>query len=341
VVLGVAGLGTFGFINPPTVFSRFATFGQRQPTLEHNKYRRLAVEQAKEHLRLAEQRAEHAVDEIIRDFARFFEDPKANCRAFAGEALSGWSKIYYFIDWVPLTQGGRHEAFIREASERHFFSVAKLQQEVERAIRQYLERVQGFENRMWVDLRVDTEGIGLAHALTIIDLKEVQTRYEEAFAHTKAATGSRAAADITSEVAASMSGMIVAQAGTQLLARSGIIAGVGAASAWSTLGIGVILSLIFDQILSAIYDALADPQGALAAAVEKKLDEIKDLIVDGSDELVGLRARLREIAQERARLRSTVVLAALEPQNEGSWRSWCAPCLVMVQRFWPESVGAK
>ncbi|MGH7134682.1 MAG: sulfatase-like hydrolase/transferase, partial [Pirellulales bacterium] len=66
-----------------------------------------------------------------------------------------------------------------------------------------------------------------------------------------------------------------------------------------------------DQIVSWIWDWYADPIGSLATQLNAKLDGIQRLIVDGSDDVQGLRSRLKVYAEERARVRASAVLAVL------------------------------
>jgi hypothetical protein len=103
--------------------------------------------------------------------------------------------------------------------------------------------------------------------------------------------------------------------------RLGVSAGIlgtGAASGWATLGIGVVVGLIVDQIVSWVWDWWADPRGNLAAELDKKLDEINRLIVDGSADVQGLRDRLKQFARERAAARRIAVLSLLQTGGGGA-----------------------
>ncbi len=94
--------------------------------------------------------------------------------------------------------------------------------------------------------------------------------------------------------------------------------GTGAASGWVTLGVGAVVGLIVDQIVSWVWDWYADPEGSLSKELDSKIDQINKLIVDGSNEVQGLRARLVNFAHDRAPLRSSATLLLLHQQKEAA-----------------------
>jgi hypothetical protein len=93
---------------------------------------------------------------------------------------------------------------------------------------------------------------------------------------------------------------------------------MGAASGWVTLGIGAVVGLIVDQIVSWVWDWYADPKGSLSKELNGKIDQINKLIVDGSDDVQGLRARLAKLAQDRAPLRSDATLRLLNQKQKAA-----------------------
>ena len=101
---------------------------------------------------------------------------------------------------------------------------------------------------------------------------------------------------------------------TQVTVRLGISAGIlgtGAASGWTTLGIGVVVGIIVDQIVSWVWDWWADPTGDLASNLDAKLDEMRTLICEGDTNVEGLRQRFQSLAAERAKIRETAILDLL------------------------------
>jgi hypothetical protein len=90
------------------------------------------------------------------------------------------------------------------------------------------------------------------------------------------------------------------------------ILGTGTASSCATFGIGIVVAVIVDEIVSRVWDWYADPKGNLTTALDAKLDELHGLIVDGSEGVTGLRARLRQFAKQRSVVRQKVVADVLQ-----------------------------
>ena len=247
----------------------------------------------------------------------FFADSKKNTRAFADEALSWSSKWRLVADHLPFTRKDRHERFIRQKFEEYVFKQSQLEDAVKQVVKSYLTHVRSIEGKMLVDLRADVADFPSAYLLAQIDENKVQAAFDEAISRAIAATGSSLRADIATELVSIIAGEVLTQVAVRLGVSAGIL-GTGAASSYVTLGIGLIVSLIVDQIVSWVWDWAADPRGNLAHDLDRKLDQINRLIVDGSNDVKGLRARLQEFARERAGFRRQAVLALLQPQIGGT-----------------------
>ncbi len=97
------------------------------------------------------------------------------------------------------------------------------------------------------------------------------------------------------------------------LSVSAGILGVGTASSAETLGIGLVVSLLVDQIVSWVWDWWRDPVGDLTVKMNEKLDQIHGLIVNGVGISPGLRQRLEELSKKRAALRRAAISGLLQP----------------------------
>lgn len=272
-------------------------------------------ELAKPHLDWAQRECERVIDEHVNAVNVFFAESKKNTRAFADAVLSLRSKWLLVTDY--LTNKDRHQRFIREKFEEYIFEQSQLEEVVQQVVKSYLAHVRSIESKMLVNLRTDAADFPSAYGLGNIDENKLQGLYDEAIRRAMAATGSGLRADITTELVATIAGEVLTQVAVRLGVSAGIL-GTGAASGWTTFGIGLVVGLIVDQIVSRVWDWWADPRGNLAHDLENKLDELNRLIVDGSNDVKGLRSQLRDFARERAVLRRQVVLALLQSETGGT-----------------------
>uniref|UniRef100_A0A7C4LJJ9 Uncharacterized protein n=1 Tax=Schlesneria paludicola TaxID=360056 RepID=A0A7C4LJJ9_9PLAN len=267
---------------------------------------------AKPHLSRAEEKIERAIEEHLQALDNFFADSKKNTPAFVEQALSWRSKGKFLADCVPFTSGTRHSEFLRQQFEEHVFSAKQLEDELQQIVRSYLDHVRSIESEMLVDLRADVSEFPTFYPLAALNYEQLQERYDQALSHAIAASGGALQEDIAGQVVAIIVGELVTVLITKF-GTSAAILGTGAASSWTTLGIGLVVGLIVDAIVSKLWDWWADPKGTLAAEIDRQLDEMNRLIVDGAADVKGLRQRLKEFAQERAVHRKTAVLSLLEP----------------------------
>lgn len=304
VVVGVCGAQLFNaFFRGNSTPSPTPPEVQLPPTPE---------EVAKPHLAWADQECEQVISKHLSAIDTFFADSKKNTRTFAEEALSWGSKWRLVVDYVPFTSGGRHETFIRGKFEEYVFKPGQLEDVVKQVVASYLKHVESIEGKMLVEIRADVAELPSTYLITEIDQTKLQETYNEALAAAMQAAGSQVRTDVTTELVAIITGEVLTQVAVQLGVSAGIL-GAGASSSWATFGIGLAVGVIVDQIISWVWDWYADPTGNLATELDKKLDEINRLIVDGSDDVQGLRERLQAFAKERATIRSKAVLAILQP----------------------------
>jgi hypothetical protein len=274
-------------------------------------------ELAKPHLDRAEKETKRVIDEHVKDLDAFFTQSKKNTRPFAEEALSWSSKWRLMADYMPFTSKDRHQKFIREKFEEYIFSPAQLEDAVKGSVSSYLVHLRSIEGRMLVDLRADVADFPSSYLLAQVDAARVQAAYDDSLSLAIEATGSSLRADIATELVSIITTEVLTQVAVRLGVSAGIL-GTGAASGWATFGMGVVVGLIVDQIVSWVWDWWADPKGNLAADLDKKLDEINRLIIDGSGNVQGVRGRLQQFARNRDVVRRQAVLALLQPPTGGT-----------------------
>ncbi len=270
-----------------------------------------AAELAAPHLQWADDASERALDEQLRGVVRFFDAAKRNTRAFAQDALGWGSKWRLMADYVPFTRGGRHETFLRQQFDARIFSAADFERALQQAIAGYLAELRSIDAQMLVKLRADAADFPSAFALSHYDEAQIREHYEHLFAQIVQNTNSQLRPEIATELASLIAGEVLTQVAVRLGVSAGIL-GAGGASSWMTLGVGVVVGVIVDQIVSWIWDWYADPKGSLAAVIDGRLDEIRRLVIEGSTDVQGLRTRLRDVARQRAAVRSSAVLELLQ-----------------------------
>lgn len=268
---------------------------------------------AKEPLAWAEQQTERAIDEQIKSLDGFFSDSKRNTPAFAKDALDMESKWNLLVDYVPFTRGGRHETYIRGRFEKHVFTPEKVEKAVRQVVESYMREVKSIESAMLVQIKKDVSDFPNEYPLATFDKARLEQIYGDAIDHAIEATKQDAVADVSLQAVSVIVGEVLTQVAVELGVSAGVI-GTGAALSWETLGIGLVVGVIVDVLISWVWDWYANPKGELAAKVNTKLDDIHHLIVEGSQDVKGLRLRLRELSRERVRLRETAVLDMLTTQ---------------------------
>jgi hypothetical protein len=266
-----------------------------------------AEDLARPHLRWAQGRCARALDAQMASLDGFFRDAKRRTPRFAERALSWSSKWRFVADYIPGTRGDRHQQFLRESFAQHVFEPKRLEAAVREVIAGYLADVRSIENQMLVRLRADLANLPNTALTAAQDHRQLQASFDRAIARAVAATGSSLRADLAGELVSTIAGEVLAQVAVRLGVSAGIL-GTGAASSWATFGAGLVVALIVDQLVSWVWNKLADPVGDLALELQKKLDELHGLIVWGSQGSWGLRDRLGQFSRQRGRLREAAVL---------------------------------
>jgi hypothetical protein len=160
---------------------------------------------------------------------------------------------------------------------------------------------------MLVDIRADIADLPAEKNLRSVDPELLAIQFNEAMKKAMQSSQNDLQIQLGSVVAAEIGGIVL----RQVLVRMGIL-GVGASSGVVTLGIGLLAGLIVDGIVSWLWDAKSN----LAQDLNRKLDEIRNLIVEGDETVEGLRVRLHRGLQERIAL-WTLAIQQLDKTHEG------------------------
>jgi hypothetical protein len=257
---------------------------------------------ARPHIEKADTDSLSQIDGSLTSLEGFFSEAKGHAKAFADDVL-GWYSKYKLIR-------GQHEQFLAETFRKHFFGPDELRQAMTNAVEAYVAELEAIDNRMLVDIRMDVADLPAAASLSSMPVPDLQKRYREMCGR----IGGVAGADLTVDAGRAVADLIVGSVVAMIAARMGtsaVVVGAGAASSWWTLGIGLVVGVIVDQIIATVWDWTYDPRGKLVAMMGEKLDEVRKLVLEGDAGKPGLRRELRLYAEKRATLRREAVMTLL------------------------------
>lgn len=269
---------------------------------------RAARSRARPHIEKADVESQSGIDPSLRALGAFFDEAKGHTDAFAEDVL-GWYSKYKLIR-------GQHEEFLAETFREHFFGPDELKHAMTNAVQAYVADLDAVDNRMLVDIRMDVADLPAGATLMAMPIPDLQDRYRAICGRIAGITG----ADTAVDVGRAAADMIVTSVVTMMAARMGTSAavlGAGAASSWWTFGIGLVIGVIVDQIIAAVWNWTYDPHGKLVNMMNAKIDEVRNLVLDGDGGKPGLREELRRYADKRAIVRREAVLQLLA-ETKGS-----------------------
>lgn len=242
---------------------------------------------------------------------RFFADLKKRTSTFAATMLGLGSKWRYVADKVPFTRGDRHDEFLRKNFNEQLFRSEDLTKLIEQVVQGYSDALIGTENQMLVRMRADVSDLPLTDLPGFADPETLKLAYEEALQEVVAKLGPEVRADVTLFMVSFVAQEVVTQVAVRLGVSAGVL-GTGAATSWATLGIGLVVCVIVDQIISWAWDRWTDPKGQLAGEMNARFDELQRLLVNGDTKSPGLKIRFQELALARGNVRRQAVASLFE-----------------------------
>lgn len=263
---------------------------------------RAARSRARPHIEKADADSQAGIDPSLRSLGAFFDEAKGHAEAFADDVL-GWYSKYKLIR-------GQHEEFLAETFRIRFFGPEELKQAMTHAVEAYVADLEAIDNRMLVDIRMDVADLPAGVTIAAMPVPDLQERYRSVCGRIAGITGADTAVDVGRAAADMIVTSVVAMMATRM-GTSAVVLGAGAASSWWTFGAGLVIGVIVDQIIAAVWSWTYDPHGKLIAMMEAKIDEVRDLVLDGDAGQPGLREALRTFADQRAIVRREAVLQLL------------------------------
>ena len=272
------------------------------------------AEIAKPHLDAAEERIANATRNHFAAIDALFAKSRSKTNDFAKAALGWGSKWRIVADATPFTRGDRHPQYLKEQFELQVLNGEELTKCIAQAVTEFLAEIKSAESKMLVDLRIDIEDLSATYPLGLMDAEQMQSRFDAAIESASLVSG----VDLQSNISSQLVSIIVGEVLTQVAVRLGVSAGIlgtGAASGWATLGIGVVVGLVIDQIVSIVWNHFSDPTKSLEGELNFQLKVMQRIICYGDENTKGLVQHFDEIARSRAELRRDAVLKMLSEHS--------------------------
>ncbi len=234
-----------------------------------------------------------AIEKSLRPIDEFFAERRGGAKAFA-KSVVGWKGKWKYVRTRGVFGGDsdEHLKFLDERFGEHVFTPNELTAVVQSSIADYVNAVQGVENKLLVQCRSDIEDIDPAIGSVVGGLSgggEFAASYKtilEGLAHeTALGAATDAGQFVGSLVAAEVTQQLTIRLGQAIATRLGVSAGVlgagatgSALSAGATIGLAIVIDMGLDWVMSA---AGADAESRITAKVEDSLDKLHDFIMDG------------------------------------------------------------
>lgn len=230
----------------------------------------------------------------------FFSSAKSRTRKYAEEVLGWSSKWKLMTDYATGSQ--EHPAFLKERFDRLLFSQQDLDAVIETVVATHLKHLDSVDSELLVRLRADLCNLPSDSFSASLDREALTETLQQALNAAAISAQGELRAAVGRELASWIAGEILKQATIQLATSSGILS-AGAISGTATFGVGIVASLIVDQIISQIYIDVYDPAGQLTKQLDQRMDELQSLIVSGTPNSPGLMHRLQDYSARRSQSR--------------------------------------
>ncbi len=307
VVVVLATLGIM-FALGLSLATRVATHATRPHPVALEAVPAAATAVVDRHLAWAEEQAVGGLDPQMALVRDFFDAARSRTRAYAEEVLGWDSKLALAKDYV--TGNRSHEQFMKERFEAILFTEGDLQTVVEQAVRTYLRHVDDVESEMLVHLRADLEDLSPTSLPAAVDQAALAATLQAALQAATLSVQGELRGDVGREIVSFIVSEIVTVTAAQLATSAGIL-GTGAATGWATFGTGLLVGLAVDAAVSEIYNEQFNPVGELSSKLDASLKQMESLILRGTPDSAGLRARLDDYSARRNAVRRQAIYRAV------------------------------
>jgi hypothetical protein len=275
-------------------------------------------EKLKKDLAEAKEKADSALQTRLRTLQEVFSRARRGADTFAVEALSWRGKWALVKGKLHIGKEDAQAKFLGDAFTKHVLNGDDLKVALETAVHGYISDLDLVQNELLVRLRADLADSELGRSGKLPYLESDKSFLAEFQKLTKAVlpalkidlnmellrqSSGFAAMDLATPIVVRIVGVVAAELGLE----AGIL-GTGAVSGFATLGIGLVVGVIADQVIAwALKAAGYDPAKEIAEKVRSTLDQLERLMIDGTKEKPGLRQELEKVGKARSRIQEAVV----------------------------------
>jgi|SRR5579872_574946 len=253
-------------------------------------------------------------EQSVQPVRELFSEARLGSRRFAAEALSLTSKWKVLTDF--LTDGQDHKAFLNEQFVLHIFPPEALEAVVQQAIAGHMRQLDDVDSELLVRLKSDLASMPNLEFLAGIDRPVIQASLDAAVRQAAQAVQAELLPGAGLELVSYVAGEVLTSATFSLGASTGILS-AGAASGVVSLGVGLVVGIIVDAVISWAYDAMYDPVGQLATRIDQTLFELEETILKGSNDAPGLISRLQDYGARRSHARNATIRSVVTPGSAG------------------------
>lgn len=275
----------------------------------------LAQQQLEQHLGWARGQGMAAEQAALEALDRFFANAQAGTPAFAVAALDWGSKLRLVGDYLPGSDGQGHATYLAQLFAQHIFSPEQVEQVVQQLLRDYAAELTAIDSQLLARLQEGFNSASVASSPPMLDPKVFHTTCQTALDEVQHRVAGELGHDVLYLATSTIVGQWASDGILLILERIGVPLGVSGgvlatstAWSWETFGMGLVAGLAVDAAISYLWDWLADPRGAVAAIVERRLEELKRLLLDGPSGQDGLRQLLHSLGESRNAARQAAIL---------------------------------
>jgi len=240
----------------------------------------------------------------------FFDEAKQGTRGFGEDVLSFDSKWTMVTDLISNEK--QHRAFIERKFAERVFNPSELEKVVQTAITLSMQRLDDVDSELLVRLEQDIAHLPSESLSVSIDRSALQQTLRQAMNEAAKSVQTDFRGMVGRELVSFVAGEVLTVAATELAASAGIM-GAGAYSGVATFGVGVGVGIAIDYVVSMAYESYFDPAGEISRQLNQSLDQMRNLIINGTNRSPGLSSRLVDYASRRNQARVTSIQAVIHP----------------------------
>lgn len=268
-------------------------------------------------LKEANRKAAQALNKHLASIHGFLNERKAGSKAFAEKMLTLQGKWNLVLGTIG--DNSAYTSFLQQAFRQYLFPMPELEKTVNTAIRGYLAELEAIDDDLLVRLRADLADDELPR-MTIPAL-----RSEDAWRSHYHELSQRVAQDLRTDLAViagrelflweaqNIATDLTVQAGAAIATRLGLSSAIlttGAASAWETFGVGLVVSLVLDEVVCRLIKAAGyDAETNIARRVEEMLSDLGRTITDGDPTARLTLKTLKQMQQDDPKLEIRIACA--------------------------------